>query len=67
MNAAMVQALCSRIKSALNMPGWVSQLIPVIDAERETKRFPPDYQAQLIEEMSGDRYFPSWVHQMPLR
>lgn len=57
MNAAIVQALCRRLESALNSPGWLSQLVPAIDAERDTDRFPPDYQAQLIEEMCGDRYF----------
>lgn len=57
LNAAIVQVLCHRLDSATNRPGWLSQLVPVIDAERDTDRFPPDYQAQLIEEMCGDRYF----------
>lgn len=56
-NAAIVQVLCRRLESGLNRPGWLSQLVSVIDAERSTDRFPPDYQAQLIEEMCGDRYF----------
>jgi hypothetical protein len=32
-------------------------LMAVIDAMRTAGRVPPDYQAQLIEEMCGDRYF----------
>ena len=56
-NAAIVQVLGRRLESALCRPGWLSQLVPVIDADRDADCFPPDYQAQLIEEMCGDRYF----------
>lgn len=56
-NAAIAEALCRRIESSIDRPGWLSPLIPVIDTERGADRFPPDYQAQLIEEMCGDRYF----------
>ena len=56
-NAAIVQVLDRRLETALNRPGWLTEIIPVIDTERGADRFPPDYQAQLIEEMSGDRYF----------
>jgi len=56
-NAAIAQALCRRLESSINRPDWLAQLMPVLDAERGADRFPPDYQAQLIEEMCGDRYF----------
>ena len=56
-NAAIVQVLCRRLESAIHRPDWLSQLVPVIEAERGADRFPPDYQAQLIEEMCGERYF----------
>jgi hypothetical protein len=32
-------------------------LAPIIDTMRTAGRFPPDYQAQVIQEMCGDRYF----------
>ncbi|MCX6543103.1 MAG: SIR2 family protein [Acidobacteria bacterium] len=57
LNAAIASALCRRLESSVDRPGWLSKLMPVIAAERDADRFPPDYQAQLIEEMCGDRYF----------
>ena len=57
MNAAIVQALVLRLEISINRPGWLSQIVPIIETERGADRFPPDYQAQLIEEMCGDRYF----------
>lgn len=57
MNAAIAKTLCQRLESSIDSPDWLSHLIPVIDVEREAERFPPDYQAQLIEEMCGHRYF----------
>src|SRR6516225_8821899 len=57
MNAAIAQALARRLESSIDRQGWLSRLLPIIDAERAVDRFPPDYQAQLIAEMSGDRYF----------
>ena len=29
-NAAIVQVLCRRLESAVNRPGWLSQVVPVI-------------------------------------
>jgi hypothetical protein len=57
MNAAIAQALARRLESSIDRQGWLSHLLPIIDAERAVDRFPPDYQAQLIAEMCGDRYF----------
>lgn len=57
LNAAIVNVLCRRLEAAIERPDWLSQIVSGIDVERKTDRFPPDYQAQLIEEMCGDRYF----------
>ncbi len=57
LNAAIVQTLSQRLEAAIDRPGWLSQFIPVIEENLNTDRFPPDYQAQIIEEMCGDRYF----------
>jgi hypothetical protein len=57
LNSAIAYALCMRIESSINRAGWLSGLMPEIDGQRMTDRFPPDYQAQIIEEVCGDRYF----------
>lgn len=56
-NKAIVEVLANRLESSLDRPGWLSGLVQLIDEERTAKHFPPDYQAQIIEEMCGDRYF----------
>ena len=56
-NAAIVQVLSRHLETAIAKPDWLSSVMPAIDAERQADRFPPDYQAQLIEEMCGERYF----------
>lgn len=57
LNAAIIAALAARVEEGVNRPGWLSKVVPTIDQARELSRFPPEYQAQLIEEMAGDRYF----------
>jgi SIR2-like domain len=57
LNAAIVEALRHRLESALERPDWLAQVGALVDAERGADRFPPEYQAQLIEEMCGERYF----------
>jgi len=57
LNAFIVHALSQRIESSIDRIGWLSQFGPLINAQRDVERFPPDYQAQLIEEMCGERYF----------
>ena len=57
LNAAISHALCHRLESSLDRPGWLADIAPLVDAERDADRFPPEYQAQLIEEMCGERYF----------
>jgi tetratricopeptide (TPR) repeat protein len=56
-NKAIVEVLANRLESSLDRPGWLSNLVQLIDGERNAEHFPPDYQAQIIEEMCGDRYF----------
>ena len=69
-DAAIAQVLCRRVWSLSSPAGGDGRLVPlgpflvdgvdlmtVVDAKRTAGRFPPDYQAQLIEEMCGDRYF----------
>ena len=57
LNAAIVEALCYRLESGLERPDWLGKVVSGIDVERCAGRFPPEYQAQLIEEMRGERYF----------
>jgi tetratricopeptide (TPR) repeat protein len=57
LNRAIAHALRRRLESAIGRPGWLEQVVSLLDAERDADRFPPEYQAQLIEEMCGDRYF----------
>jgi len=57
LNALIVDALCTRLESALQRPGAFRELRTRIDAQRSAARFPPEYQAQIIEEMCGERYF----------
>jgi len=57
LNRLIVHALCDRLESGLQRPDWLSQIRVLIDQQRAADRFPPEYQAQLIEEMCGERYF----------
>jgi len=57
LNRLIVHALCDRLESGLRRPDWLSQIRALIDQQRDADRFPPEYQAQLIEEMCGERYF----------
>lgn len=57
LNSAIIRALRGRLESALGRPNWLIHLDSFLEAERTANRFPPEYQAQLIEEMSGERYF----------
>ncbi len=57
LNAAIAQVLRNCLESSINRPGWLEQPVSLLDAQREADQFPPEYQAQLIEEMCGERYF----------
>jgi hypothetical protein len=57
LNAAIFRALRLRLETGLGRKDWLGQIESYLDSERGADRFPPDYQAQVIEEMCGDRYF----------
>jgi hypothetical protein len=57
LNAAIFRALRKRLEAALERSDWLAEVESILDSEREADRFPPDYQAQVIEEMCGERYF----------
>ena len=57
LNAAIARVLRQRLESALDRPGWLTSAMASVDVERDAGRFPPEYQAQVIEEMCGERYF----------
>src|SRR5215831_13591806 len=57
LNAAIFRALRTRLQAALQKANVLEQMESFLDSEREADRFPPDYQAQIIEEMCGERYF----------
>jgi hypothetical protein len=57
LNAAIFKALRRRLEAGIDRPGWLERVEPDVAGAREAGRFPPDYQAQLIEEMCGERYF----------
>ncbi len=54
---AIVRVLVHRLERGLDRPGWLKELIALTDTARKCGDFPPDYQAQIIEEMCGERYF----------
>ncbi|HTS34617.1 MAG TPA: SIR2 family protein [Candidatus Solibacter sp.] len=57
LNTALVGVLRKRLESALDGRLWLEQPESLLNAARGADRFPPEYQAQLIEEMCGERYF----------
>ncbi len=56
-NQMIVEALCLRIESYLGRKGYLDQIRVSIDQRRDNRKFPPDYQAQLLEEYAGPDYF----------
>lgn len=56
-NQMIVEALCMRIESYLDRKGYLDQIKESIDQRRANYLFPPDYQAQLLEEFAGPDYF----------
>lgn len=57
LNQAILNALRLRLETALDRQGWLESRVAEVDAQRGMERFPPEYQAQIIEEMCGERYF----------
>jgi hypothetical protein len=59
LNRMIVRALCDQVVADLGAKyePAIAGLRNMIDDRRTSQRFPPDYQAQLIEELCGERYF----------
>jgi tetratricopeptide (TPR) repeat protein len=57
LNNRIVDALSHRIDSYLGRTGWTAQLRDALKLARTSGSIPPDYQAQILEELCGERYF----------
>ena len=57
LNESIFHALRGRLAAGMEKPGVLEPLESSVTDAREGEQFPPDYQAQLIEEMCGIRYF----------
>jgi len=57
LNKMIVGALCERIETYLNRPGYIGDLQQWINTRLNERSFPPDYQSQILEENCGDTYF----------
>ncbi|MEO6915144.1 MAG: SIR2 family protein [Chitinophagaceae bacterium] len=57
LNASIAKALCRRLDEYLEENNWLTQFIPIIEKHRDRGSFPPDYQAQVVEEICGENYF----------
>jgi hypothetical protein len=57
LNAAIFRALRKRLETGIQKNDWLLPMETILESQRNADRFPPDYQAQVIEEMCGVRYF----------
>src|SRR5664279_768820 len=57
LNAAIFHALRTRLESGIERKDSLLQMEALLESQRDADKFPPDYQAQVIEEMCGVRYF----------
>jgi hypothetical protein len=58
LNSMIIEALKQRVTSYLGRdPIWLDQVIHGVIDRRDKKRFPPEYQAQIMEEQCGESYF----------
>ena len=57
LNESIFHALRVRLAAGMEKPGVLEPLESSVTDARKGQQFPPDYQAQLIEEMCGMRYF----------
>jgi tetratricopeptide (TPR) repeat protein len=57
LNAWIVDALRDRIEAYLGRSGYLAPIVEAVAARRTADRFPPDYQAQILEENCGAVYF----------
>lgn len=57
-NDLVIDALCGRVTNYLDRDGWLDDVRKGMRIRRDQlHQFPPEYQAQLIEEQCGDEYF----------
>lgn len=56
-NRMIFEALCIQVESYFGRSGYLDQIRTAINERREIGRFPPDYQAQILEEYAGLDYF----------
>lgn len=56
-NSMIVSALSERIDAYIGKPSYTAKVRAAIDARRNDNGFPPDYQAQILEENCGADYF----------
>jgi len=57
-NDMIVDALCERVTTDLDRTGWFDEIRENVRFRRdEAHIFPPEYQAQIIEEQCGETYF----------
>src|ERR1017187_6779607 len=57
LNEQIMFALRMRLEAGVERERWLAEVVSSVDSLRKTRHFPPDYQAQLTEEMCGERYF----------
>ena len=57
LNEEILGALRMRLATAVERQDWLKDVALRVGGLRDAGQFPPDYQAQIIEEMCGDRYF----------
>ena len=57
LNEEIVGALRTRLETAVERQDWLRDVALRVGGLRDAGQFPPDCQAQIIEEMCGDRYF----------
>jgi tetratricopeptide (TPR) repeat protein len=57
LNNQIVDALGYRIDSYLDRPGWTAELRDALKFARTSGSIPSDYQAQILDELCGERYF----------
>jgi len=57
LNERIVAALCRRIEDYRGREDYLRPLRETLSARRTADRFPPDYQAQILEERCGEHYF----------
>src|SRR5207244_6693812 len=57
LNTQIVAALSARLDAYWEKPGWLEPVQAAIADRRSHDQFPPDYQAELLNENCGDDYF----------